>query len=900
MTQLPAVIAAALESGQTIVTTTAQRAAAVRLAWAQYQLTASRRVWRSPAVLPFDAWRARCLDHARAHGVRWPRALTLAEETLLWMRAATALTRDGAVPLLQSGALADALRQSARLVADHRIPVEKISADASEEARWLARAMQWVDAEAAGLGASTRWSHRDPTERDAGSDTTWFAGFVSLLPAQTASIEAAVTRGVDCRMLSMQDIACGAAAEPLVRQADDVESELGLAASWCAQLLREDAERRILVVVPELAARRGIAERAFQQQLDPVSAWQGVQSSHRLAFEGGEPLASAPAVAHLLRSLRVLVQSVERDELIRWLRSASHGLASAAERARLEQQAGNLTGRRASLIELLALQATEPSGESSLGGRVLAARSVLPAGSQPAHVWAESFDRMLAALRPPDAAPRDSRAQQTEERWRGLLEEYAGAHAAVGAVSARDAVRELAAIAQRVRFAPASADAAVTVTASLDAPLVAYDAIWVCGLTSNTWPAPPRVDPFVPWYLQREAGVEAASPAGCLALARRQLEAWRSATRMLVLSFAREEDGASRSPSPLLHGFHLERASASRAVLARRIAAVAPDLERYTDGRGRAWSAQRTVPGGSRALTLLNDCPFRAYAELQLGAVERAAAEEGLDRRQRGDLLHAALDELWGLWGGSEGLAAREAPALAADVRRSVQRAAARRLPPGDDPVRARAVARECERAEQLLTALATLERARPAFTVAARESKRGLEIGGLRFDLRIDRLDRFDDGSIAIIDYKSGRNLPRDWFGERPDIVQLLVYLMALHHEPDDEKSPISALATLHLDESAVQFRGYVRSRTLLGDLEELPAGADDWEAQLTRWRASVVVLARRFASGEARVEPRPQACRHCALPVLCRKAQWLEADAGLASFDDLTPSRGEPEAGA
>lgn len=888
MSQLPAVIAAALASGHTIVTTTAQRAAALRLAWARQQILASRRVWRSPDVLPFEAWRERSVDLARVRGSSSPRGLTLAEETLLWMRAAAALTREGAVPLLQSGALADALRQSARVVAEHGIDVEQIAADGSDEARWLARAMQHVDQSAAALGARTGWSRESPADGPPAAGTTWFAGFASLLPAQTAAIEAVVARGSDCRVLSCGEAACGPASVPIVRQADDIDSELGAAAAWCAQHLREDASRRLLVVVPDLAACRGIAQRAFQQQLDPFSAWQGLQPSETLAFEGGETLASATSVAHGLRSLRVLLQPVEREELLQWLRSPNHGIASVDERVRLEQRLAKLPGARVSFVALLSPDTAEATPESGLRARVLIARALLPAGAQPAYVWAQTFDRMLTALRPLDAAARDSRAQQTEDRWRSLLQEYASANAAVGAIGARDALHQLAAIAQRIRFAPASADAAVTVTASLDAPVVGYDAIWVCGLNSITWPAPPRVDPFVPWYLQRQAGVAAASPAGCLALARRQLEAWRVATNTLVLSFALEDDGASRTASPLLHGWPPERVSGPSAVLARRVAAAAPELQRYWDERGKAWPPSRTVPGGARALILQNDCPFRAYAEQQLVAVERPSAEEGVDPRQRGDLLHAALDQLWGLWGGSVGLAARDAAARATDIHEAVQQAASHRFPASDDPVRVRAVTRERARAEKLLLALATLEHSRAPFVVSARESKRHLELGGLHFDLRIDRLDRLADGSIAIIDYKSGRKLPRDWLGERPDIVQLLVYLAALRQEAGDEHAPVGALATLHLDESDVQFKGFVRSRELLQALRELPEPDADWPAQLQRWRAVAVTLARRFAAGEARVEPRADACRHCALPVLCRKAQWLAPDAGLEVADE------------
>jgi len=315
-------------------------------------------------------------------------------------------------------------------------------------------------------------------------------------------------------------------------------------------------------------------------------------------------------------------------------------------------------------------------------------------------------------------------------------------------------------------------------------------------------------------------------------------------------------------------------------VQARRVAAAAPALESYRDDLGLPWPTTRTVPGGARALTLQNDCPFRAYAEIQLGASERAPAEEGVDRRQRGDLLHVALEALWGLWGGSDGLAARDDSTLERDIQQCVQQAANRRLPPGDDTVRRRAVERECARATTLLLDLARLERTRAPFVVVARESKRRLEMAGLGFDLRIDRLDRLADESLAIIDYKSGRTQPRDWFGDRPDIVQLLVYLMALQR---DATVPVAALATLHLDDGQVEFKGYVRDRELLRNLRELPDSGSDWPDQLSQWRRRVVDLTGRFARGEARVDPRREACRHCALPTLCRKAQWLEADAGL-----------------
>jgi hypothetical protein len=40
-------------------------------------------------------------------------------------------------------------------------------------------------------------------------------------------------------------------------------------------------------------------------------------------------------------------------------------------------------------------------------------------------------------------------------------------------------------------------------------------------------------------------------------------------------------------------------------------------------------------------------CPFRAFVELRLGAEDLEVPVPGLDARQRGTLIHAALEVFW-------------------------------------------------------------------------------------------------------------------------------------------------------------------------------------------------------------------------------------------------------------
>ena len=38
----------------------------------------------------------------------------------------------------------------------------------------------------------------------------------------------------------------------------------------------------------------------------------------------------------------------------------------------------------------------------------------------------------------------------------------------------------------------------------------------------------------------------------------------------------------------------------------------------------------------------------------------------------------------------------------------------------------------------------------------------------GVGLSMRVDRIDRLDDNSLLLIDYKTGRTSIRDWLGER------------------------------------------------------------------------------------------------------------------------------------
>ena len=135
-------------------------------------------------------------------------------------------------------------------------------------------------------------------------------------------------------------------------------------------------------------------------------------------------------------------------------------------------------------------------------------------------------------------------------------------------------------------------------------------------------------------------------------------------------------------------------------------------------------------------------------------------------------------------------------------------------------------------------------ELSRPTGRVLETEKRFVLEIGGVRVRGRFDRLDALDDGSIAVIDYKTGRAKTQD---DADDSLQLSIYALAaqaLGHRA-------SSLAFINLENgTAVE--------------------AQRSEKELRAAEAEVTNIAANIAAAE--FEPKPgNGCARCSYHSIC-----------------------------
>lgn len=875
MIRIPDRLDAVIEAGGTVVTPTRQRAHALRLAYAARELDRGRRVWLSPDVLPLSGWLTREMERRAQQdtpGPHLPRLLTGAEEWLLW-RECAAQAKAG-LELVNPGALAEGLLGASQLAAELGIDVTGLHALPDSETALLQAVYHSVGARSRALGAAALDALLGRGVALGDRRPVAFCGMLVPTPRLRALSDARCALGWPTEFRA--PAAAPPAPESVIRAADETE-ELDRIAHWCRERLVHAPAGRLLVVLPGSMGRRERLAALIRQSLDPGGAYAAAQGAS-VGIEGGAAFAEQPAVSQALFGLTLASGAgVALENLLEWLRSPIL-CESPADRARLDlwlREHASPAIERGALARWLA--AAPGPAAAALRARLERAAEQLrePVGS--ARQWSERFHAALERLGWPGPARLDSPSRQTVVRLRELLDEFGQLAAVAGSLSGAAALERLHELAGRTAYRPADEDPAVTVTGQLADPVVRYEGIWVAGLHADTLPKPLSPDPFLPLGAQLAAGHSGASSAARLREAQTLLAAWRAATDHLVLSMPLRAEDVRMLPSPLLAPW-LGTEPPPAAVLPWLAERVHREdrLEPWRDV-GLAWARGAPLPAGTRSLELQNDCPFRAYAELRLGCERWATAELGIAADLRGRLLHAALQYLWAGLGDSGALVALAPVALESRIGTCVARAAAELSGAEHAPPAVPALQRECRRAQRLIGILCALERQRAPFAVRYIEHACELVLGETTMRVRIDRVDALADGALAVLDYKSGRAVRPDWYGERPSHPQLLAYRAALG-------APVRALATVNLTAREVGFHGIAARDGLLPEVETVHSaagGADPWHERVEAWTAVLERLAGAFARGEAAVDPKPGACDYCHLRALCRIDDECPAEA-------------------
>ncbi|MBF0098146.1 MAG: PD-(D/E)XK nuclease family protein, partial [Magnetococcales bacterium] len=402
--------------------------------------------------------------------------------------------------------------------------------------------------------------------------------------------------------------------------------------------------------------------------------------------------------------------------------------------------------------------------------------------------WMERFGRWLQQLGWPGERPLSSGEYQNRMAWQAVLALLATLDRTAGAMTQSEALQRLQQMAAATPFQPESEEAPVQIMGMLEAVGADFTHLWITGLTAEGWPPPLQANPLLPIGWQRRHGLPFCDAKREWEAARQRLQALLQAADQVVCSYARQEEEQRMTPSP----FWQQAAEGDPAWLAAALAeSVELDVDRRMHLAARWQWQEEEAPlsygdgGGmvaSGALKAQSLCPFQAYARYRLGARGRSEPGMGLDAAQRGQVVHAALRQLWvaeaeQAAGGEVGQQAPAAARIASAVDVALQQAA--ELWP--EPMHPFFQRLEAARLSRLLAAFVALEQERPLpFAVLGQEVERTLRLGPLTVRVRLDRVDRLSDGSLVVLDYKTGLCRVESWLGERPLDPQLPLYVLA------------------------------------------------------------------------------------------------------------------------
>ena len=663
--------------------------------------------------------------------------------------------------------------------------------------------------------------------------------------------------------------------------AADTQSELAACARWCQQQLASNPAVNLLVITQDLATRRGEMERAFLNIGDSFGG------TPLFEFSLGIPLSQVALARGAALVLRWLAASITENELD-WLLSTGQLAASAEESIALSTYVRKLRDRSLERprwsIDAFLSQPMRSQLPAAFATRITRAQNWLKQNDQrakPPLEWAELAAQLLQAAGWPGHRPLASAEFQASVRFERALESCAALGFDGRRLRWSQFLNVLAQALDQTLFAPESRYAPIQITGPSESAGLSADAIWFMGASESAWPASGSVHALLPLDVQRTASMPHATPQLDWELSRAITARLQASAPSLCFSYARQSDNAETRSSRMIENLAGKARDLPDELKQRAI----PDpLTVPFDDDSRVPFPPGKVEGGATVLTQQSQCAFKAFATARLGASHWNPAQPSLTPSQRGNLLHAVLHAIWG--GPPAGLASlSELTALvdvAGFVQTHVEQALAQKLPTS---VRERMPQRYLEleaiRLTRLISEWLAYEATRVHFEVHSTEAKRPIIVGSLTFDLRLDRLDRLSDGTLLVIDYKTGNVSPSSWELPRPDDVQLPLYAgFAL--EPDDLLGGlVFAKVRSGKEQCFTGFVGDARA-TLKADLGsatslvKYPFTAE----QLDAWKEEIEKLADDFLAGRADVNPSdyPNTCEYCGLQALCRIAENRE----------------------
>lgn len=626
----------------------------------------------------------------------------------------------------------------------------------------------------------------------------------------------------------------------------DQETELESIAKWAKEVSLKNPNSQIGVVIPNLSQLQHLVKSTFDQEFD-ASLLETHHKPYNISL--GMSLCQYPLIQHLLSIVKISSQiikgNIELEMLMKTVTSPyiKGALNESNSRALLVNRILGLGCEEATTQKVLKLMKDCPvliqivnALRSLKIDKKIALEDSLDSINLLLLTWGFTSDRSLS-----------SSEYQLFEKYQNeslILNRLSNFY---NKVSLFDAIKILNTHLNSVIFQPKSGTANIHILGALEAEGLYFDHAWVSSMTSNFIPGKIKMPLFIP----QKTSIEYKLPNSNFLLvtedAKVTLKALNNLSPETTYSYAKLMQNREELPSPYIDfKDYLEVSfikNSSRELI-------------YIDDYKAPKIQELTIKKGVKTLQNQMSCAFRGFAG-RLDIDDFEAPHIGLSRLQQGNLIHKILETFFNEIKSSASLLKLTELELDNLIEKHTE-SATQNLPKSNFKLN------EKIRLVKIIRQHIDLEKKRSDFEVIKTESTSEVNINGLKFSTRIDRMDRLANGDSLIIDYKTGKDVKvSQMTGDPIDQAQLPIYAVT---------NSVDGVAFATINSNDCQFKAITKNKSELPLTKQAINRMPEWDKQITEWTSILNSASKQFQNGIASVLPVKNACDYCDYDLLCR----------------------------
>ena len=626
----------------------------------------------------------------------------------------------------------------------------------------------------------------------------------------------------------------------------DQESELTAIAKWAKKTSAKYPEQQIGIVVPNLNELQHQVKSTFDQEFNS-----SLFEIHKKPFNIslGISLSDYPLIKHLISILRLSNQYqngyLESEIFIKVVTSPyiKGAMSEQNNRALLTSKILQLSSTQIKTNEVISLSRDCPilkdifiKLDNARFSQKITLERALDSMNAFLLIWGFTSDRNLS-----------SSEFQVYEKYQVeslVLNKLSNFHKLN---TLGEALKILIAHMNAVIFQPQSGSANIHILGSLEAEGLFFDFAWVTSMTNSFLPGKIKMPLFIP----SKISIEYSLPGTSFELITKESESTlinlKNLSNNLTFSYSASSDSREQLSTPYLLFEDFQPVEEHQV--------VHREMELIEDFSGPKID-NLDIKKGVKTLQDQMGCEFKGFAN-RLNFQEINDPSIGISKLEQGNIIHHILERFFNEVRSSSDLKQLSEIKLDKLIEAHSENAL-REMPQSNFKNN------EKERVKRVIKKYIDLEKDREFFEVIETESETQVDIDGLKFSTRIDRMDRLKDGSKLIIDYKTGKNIGLSKLTNQPlEQAQLPIY--AISNEVDG-----IAFATINTQNC--EFKAITKNKYDLPISSQSINRMPEWKKQVSDWKSELVNASQQFQNGNAQVLPSSHACDYCDYDLLCR----------------------------